>query len=179
MHRRHIAETLEVSEAVTMLTMEPGPDIVAGARWSSRGGRLRRSRRQGRHVSGQDGLVIAGLDIDYAGRCQSRLRERWREQVWPRDAPQHVALDACCHPGRRRPRHCHQPRPHGERRVPVRHREVASRVRESGTEHRFGAPASAFELLDLRAQGLSMAGFGRNVVADPWDRPIMFPICSG
>jgi len=50
--------------------------------------------------AGQNGLVVAGLDIDCAGRRQSGLRQRRREQVWPRDAPQHLALGPRRHASR-------------------------------------------------------------------------------
>ena len=37
------------------------------------------------------GLVVAGLDIDDAVRCEARLGQRWSEQIRPRDDPKHLA----------------------------------------------------------------------------------------
>ncbi len=45
--------------------------------------------------TGEYGLVVAGLDIDDAVRRQTGLRQRRREQIWPRHAPQHLSP----HPG--------------------------------------------------------------------------------
>jgi len=39
----------------------------------------------------EDGLVVAAFEIDDAVGFQAGLRERWGEQVWAGDAPEHFA----------------------------------------------------------------------------------------
>jgi len=41
--------------------------------------------------AGEHGLVVACFDIDDAVRREARLGQRWSEQVWPGDDPEHLA----------------------------------------------------------------------------------------
>lgn len=105
--------------------------------------------------AGQDGLVVASLDIDHAVRRQSGLGERWREQVWPCDAPQHLALGSRRNPGceerggrtvdRAVAAACDLMQ--GAKRQPTAGK-AGVKLRDSERKHRFGATAVAFEAGD-------------------------------
>ena len=111
--------------------------------------------------AGEDGLLVAALEIDDAVGLQAGLGERRREQVRAGDAPEHLAAGARGDPG-------------GEQRggravdravsaagdlMQRAAREAAawkSRVHcgEPEGQHRCGAPVPAFDLPDLDAQRL-------------------------
>lgn len=109
--------------------------------------------------AGQDCLVVTGLDIDNAVRFQAGLRQRRREQVGPGDAPQHFASrarrDAASKERRRRAINgavaaaCDFVQ-RAERQSAAR--EPCIELGDSERDHRFGAAAPAFDLLDPRAQ---------------------------
>lgn len=109
--------------------------------------------------TGQHGLVVARLDVDHAIGREARLSQRWGKEIRPGDDPENLA------PGSRR-------NPGGEE---SRGRAIDGAVAAAGyfmecaerettagkarvdlgdpeRKHRFCAPASAFDLLDLRAQ---------------------------
>jgi hypothetical protein len=41
--------------------------------------------------AGENGLVVAGLDVDHAIGGEADLRDSWREKVSTRQAPEHLA----------------------------------------------------------------------------------------
>lgn len=47
----------------------------------------------------EDGLVVTALEIDDAIGFQAGLRERWGEQVWAGDTPEHFPACARRDPG--------------------------------------------------------------------------------
>lgn len=109
--------------------------------------------------AGEDRLVVAGLNIDDPVRFEAGLRQRRGEQVWAGDAPQDLAPRSRRHTA-------------GEQRCCrtvdgaiaaacdfMQRAERQSAARESCVDfgyserkYRYGAPASALDLLDPRAQ---------------------------
>jgi len=55
----------------------------------------------------KDGLFVATIKVDDAVRLQSGLRERRREQIRPRDAPEHLTPRTCGNAGGEQP--CRRP----------------------------------------------------------------------
>lgn len=110
--------------------------------------------------AGKHSLVVARFEIDNAIANKARLSDGLGEQVGTRDAPKDLALGAGS-----------EARAEGRSRSAIdgaiaatgylmqrAERETAageSRVHlgDSERKNRFGAPASAFDLLDLSAQG--------------------------
>lgn len=116
--------------------------------------------------AGQHGLVIASFEIDYAIGRETSLSDRRREEIWTSDAPEDLALgssrDARAEQSCRRPIDRAIPAPcdlmQGAKRQPATG-ESRVDVGNPKRENRFGAPASAFDLFDLRAQRF-YGGFG-------------------
>lgn len=107
----------------------------------------------------QHGLVVARLDVDHAIGREARLRQRWGEEIGPGDDPKNLA------PGSRRDPGGEESRGrtvNGTVAAAGNFMECAEREATAGKarvdlgnserKHRFHAPASAFDLLDLRAQ---------------------------
>ncbi len=109
--------------------------------------------------AGQDGLFVPGLHIDHAVRRKTGLGQRRGEEVGTCDAPKNLAL------GARGNTRCKE---RGGRAVDCavtaagdlvqgsQRQSLAGESRvhvgDSEWKHRFHAPASAFDLLDLCAQ---------------------------
>ncbi len=109
--------------------------------------------------AGEHALVVPGFDINHAVGRQSRLGDRGSEEVRARDAPEDLALgaggDACTEERGRSAIDCAiaaasylmqratREAPAGKSRVELGNSERKNRLH---------APASAFDLLDLRAQ---------------------------
>lgn len=109
--------------------------------------------------AGKHRLVVTGLDVDHAVGCEACLCERGREQVGSRDAPQGLAGRTRCDAGREQrsgravngaiaaASYLMQ---RTASKAPAREARVD--LGDPERENRFRAPASAFDLLDLRAQ---------------------------
>lgn len=111
--------------------------------------------------TGEHGLVVARLDIDDAVGCKAGLSERRCEKIWSGDNPEDFASGAGRDPSRKKRRRCAVDRAvtaagdfvqRAERQAPARESRV--HLGDSERKYRFHAPASAFDLLDLRAQRL-------------------------
>ncbi|CAM3089243.1 hypothetical protein SPZE110945_05010 [Sphingomonas zeae] len=111
--------------------------------------------------AGEHGLVVARFDIDHAVGRQPGLRDRWSEQIGPGDTPQNLTLGAGGDPRTEKRSggsvDCaiaaagyFMQRAEGE---PFAWQTRVHRGNPEG-ENRFGAPAAAFDLFDLRAQRL-------------------------
>lgn len=109
--------------------------------------------------TGKHGLIVASLDVDHAVGRQARLRQRGGEEIRPGDNPENLApssrRDPCDKESRSRAVdgavtasgdlvEC------AERQPPAGQPQVD--LGDPEGKHRFHAPASAFDLLDLRAQ---------------------------
>lgn len=111
--------------------------------------------------AGENCLVVAGLDIDDAVRFQARLLQRRRKEIGPGDAPQNLASRARRDAARKQ-RRCRGVygaiatagdfMQRAKRQAAAR--ESCIELGDSEGKYRSGAPASALNLLDPRAQGV-------------------------
>lgn len=120
--------------------------------------------------AGEHSLVVARFKIDDAVTCKARLGDGRCEQVCARDAPKDLAFGAggkaCAERRRCGPVYgavttagYFMQRAEGEATA----RESRVYIGNSEWKDRFGAPAPAFDLLDLRAQRL-YGGLGPQAV---------------
>ena len=110
--------------------------------------------------AGEHGLVVAGFEIDHPIGRKARLGDGRCEQVGARDAPKDFALCAggdartegsCCGTVDGPVTTAGYFMQRAESKAAARESRV--HLGDSERKNRFGAPASAFDLLDLRAQG--------------------------
>ncbi len=109
--------------------------------------------------TGEHSLVVAGLDVDHAVGREPGLGQRWCEEIGPRDDPKDLASGSCGDPGSK------ECRRRAIDRAVTAAGDLVERAERQATawkarvdvgdpewKHRFQAPASAFDLLHLRAQ---------------------------
>ncbi len=120
--------------------------------------------------TGQDGVIITGLDIDHAIRRESGLSQGRGEEIGTRNAPQHLALGARADTGRKQRRSCAINRAvtaasdlvQGTKRKSLT-RKARVQLSDPKRKNRLYPSALALHLLDGRAQFFSAdrAGAGR------------------
>lgn len=122
--------------------------------------------------TGEDCLVIAGLDIDDAIRFQARLHQRWGEQVWPGDAPKDLprvrATTRPANSAAAAPSMAPLPPPAiscsaPSASLPPGSRESSSAIPKGSTDLARRVRSSIFSMC---ARNTSMAGSGRKMVVD-------------